>query len=417
MNDKRHIKLNTPHAGQLQVLQDAERFNTLACGRRWGKTTLGEQLAIECALTSNPVGWFAPTYKYLDLAWVETLDILHPLGDLCKPHKQERQIKLWNGGLIDFWSLERDDAGRSRKYKRVVLDEAAFARNLKTQWTKSIRPTLTDLRGDAWFLSNPRGHNYFQKLWSKGGKERDWVAWQMPTATNPFIDKDEIEAARQDLPADAYQQEYLAEFLSDAANPFGIEAIRSCVMPDMAPGPVAAWGVDLAKSVDWTVAVGLNVDGQTCAFQRWQSDWRNTTARLRGMLGDIPAAVDSTGVGDPIVEDLQAKCSSVEGYTFTSKSKQQLMEGLAVAIQTQAIAYPEGPIVNELECFEYEYRPSGVRYTAPSGLHDDCVMALALAWYKLSRQPMAVTIDVGDGGAEQRWDAWQDRANSDEAWQ
>ena len=74
----------------------------------------------------------------------------------------------------------------------------------------------------------------------------------------------------------------------------------------------------------------------------------------------------------------------VEGLKFTSQSKQQLMEGLATAIQQARIGFPDGVIVNELEVFEYQFTSNGVRYSAPSGFHDDCVMALALAWSNFS---------------------------------
>lgn len=84
----------------------------------------------------------------------------------------------------------------------------------------------------------------------------------------------------------------------------------------------------------------------------------------------------------------------VEAFKFTSTSKQQIMEGLAVAIQQQKISFPEGPIVSELEVFEYEYTRTGVKYSAPEGLHDDCVCALALAVSKLLRG------GVGDTGLE-----------------
>jgi hypothetical protein len=90
--------------------------------------------------------------------------------------------------------------------------------------------------------------------------------------------------------------------------------------------------------------------------------------------------VDSTGVGDPILEDLQREGIAIEGLKFTSSSKQQLMEGLATAIQQGKIGFPEGAITNELQVFEYQFTSNGVRYSAPSGFHDDCVMALALAW-------------------------------------
>jgi hypothetical protein len=69
---------------------------------------------------------------------------------------------------------------------------------------------------------------------------------------------------------------------------------------------------------------------------------------------------------------------------FTAKSKQQMMEGLAVAIQQRKITFPEGLITQELGDFEYEYTRTGVRYSAPTGMHDDCVCSLALAWKKYS---------------------------------
>ena len=71
----------------------------------------------------------------------------------------------------------------------------------------------------------------------------------------------------------------------------------------------------------------------------------------------------------------------MEGYHFSSTSKQKLMEGLAVAIQSNEIQYPNGAIVSELDAFLFEYTRTGVRYSAPQGVHDDCVMALGLAVY------------------------------------
>ena len=89
--------------------------------------------------------------------------------------------------------------------------------------------------------------------------------------------------------------------------------------------------------------------------------------------------MDATGVGDPIVEELQREDPLVEGFKFTSTSKQQLMEGLVTSIQQGAIKYPDGVMVDELSMFEYVYTKNGVKYSAPDGMHDDCVMALGLA--------------------------------------
>jgi hypothetical protein len=138
--------------------------------------------------------------------------------------------------------------------------------------------------------------------------------------------------------------------------------------------------VDLAKSTDWTVIIGLDAEKRVCVFERFQKSWNETIETVRRVCGKTKASVDSTGVGDAVLESLQAGGhSNFEGFKFTQGSKQQLMEGLAVAIQKQEIGFPEGVISNELESFEYEYTRTGVRYASPSGMHDDTVCALALA--------------------------------------
>jgi len=91
--------------------------------------------------------------------------------------------------------------------------------------------------------------------------------------------------------------------------------------------------------------------------------------------------IDSTGVGDPIVEEIQSGRSNVEGLKLSASSKQQLMEGLALAIQNQEIIIHPNmtTLIDELEAFEFVYTRTGVKYSAPEGMHDDCVCALALA--------------------------------------
>lgn len=372
------ITLNEPHAAQSQVLTEARRFNVLDCGRRWGKSALAINLLSETTLSGYPAGYFTPTYKLLDGVYHECVSALEPV---IKRKHEHQFIDLITGGRIEFWSLENELAGRSRKYKRVIVDEAAFVKNLWKSWTESIRATLTDYKGDGWFLSTPRGKNDFYKLFMRGkNQEEKWKSWQMPTITNPYIDPDEIEDARKDLPESAYRQEYMAEFLENIANPFGYPYIQQCTFP-LSTLPAICFGVDLAKSFDYSVIIGLDRNGAVCHFERFQLDWRQTTQRILN-LPSVPIAIDSTGVGDPIAEEVQRFRNDVESFKFTAVSKQQLMVGLAAAIQQRKITFPEGPIKDELEDFEYEFTKTGVRYAAPTGLHDDCVMGLGLAWHK-----------------------------------
>jgi hypothetical protein len=375
---EKEIILSQPHLNQQKIIDEAKRFNVLCCGRRWGKSALAVNLLSEPAIEGFPTGYFTPTYKLLDGTYNECINALEPI---IRRKNEHQFIELITGGRIEFWSLENELAGRSRKYKRAILDECAFTKNLWKVWTESVRATLTDLKGDAFFLSTPKGKNDFYKLFMRGkGEEPNWMSWQMSTYTNPFIDPSEIDDAKHDLPELAFSQEYMAEFNDNVANPFGQAFIHQCTYP-LSKLPAVCYGIDLAKSHDWTVIIGIDKNGSVCHFDRFQTDWRNTTQKILN-LPHAGIAIDSTGVGDPIGEDITRVRGNVELFKFTQQSKQQLMEGLAVAIQSRKITFPEGLIPDELSNFEYEFTRSGVKYSAPAGLHDDCVCSLALAWRK-----------------------------------
>jgi len=209
------------------VEREAARFNVVDCGRRWGKTKYGVRKACETMLTGGRVGWFAPTYKVLDDAWGEIKD---RLGDVTtRKDETDHILEVMTGGIFEAWSLDKtEDAGRSRHYHRVVIDEAAMVPNLAGVWQKAIRPTLADYRGDAFFFSTPRGRNFFWEIWQRGQDpaRADWVSWQFPTASNPYIHPGEIEAARQELPERLFKQEWLAEFLDDPGGVY--RGVRAC---------------------------------------------------------------------------------------------------------------------------------------------------------------------------------------------
>ena len=365
------------HPGQLEVFKSAERFNVLECGRRFGKTHLGIQLAIEKAIDGGLVGWFAPTYRYLADPWRDIEKILKPAT--VRVDRMEKRIDLVSGGCLDFWSLDSVDAGRGRRYDRIVIDEAGIVRDLGPAWQETLRATLADRLGDAWFLGTPKGRSFFHRCFERGQiGDSGWKSWRLPTTSNPLIKASEVAAARAELPKTVFEQEFLGIPADDGGNPFGLDSIAACVAPK-STSPPKAIGIDLAKSVDWTVVCGLDEDGSVCLLERWQGPWGETSARIERMIEEVPCLVDSTGVGDPIVEGLQRSKPRVEGFKFSANSKQQIMEGLASAFQTRRIQIPDGWLRVECDTFEYQYTRTGVKYEAPTGMHDDGVCALALA--------------------------------------
>jgi hypothetical protein len=213
--EKLTVGLLRLHPNQRKVKGEANRFNVVACGRRWGKTVLGNRLVCDAALNGQTAGWFAPEYKLLAESW---RDIRHALADVTvSVNDQQKRIELLTGGVIEAWSFDRNpNAGRSRKYHLVVFDEAAFCRSLEVVWTKAVRPTLTDYMGTAWFLSSPNGQDYFHRLYQQGQESRaGWNSWTQTSYDNPYLAASEIDEARRDLPDLVFRQEYLAEFLAD----------------------------------------------------------------------------------------------------------------------------------------------------------------------------------------------------------
>jgi hypothetical protein len=370
------IEVPEAHINQDKILDCEARFIVVMCGRRFGKSELSQIKIITEAVQGKQIAYITPTYS---LAKVFFNRLIHALPFLN--NKSDLKLSFPNGGSVEFFTGERLDNLRGRKFHWVIIDEASFIPNLEQGWLNSIRPTLTDYKGRALFLSTPRGKNYFYSLFMKGGED-GWESFKFTTYDNPYIDSTEIDEARTQLPSAVFEQEYMANPMENAANPFGSEHIRACIRPMSYNEPVC-YGIDLAKSYDFTVIIGLDLNGIVCYYERFQRDW-STTKQTILKLPKKPIVIDSTGVGDPIFEDLQREGLQIQGLKFTQGSKQQLMIGLQTAIHTQKIGYPDGEIVRELEVFEYQYSATGVKYSAPSGFHDDCVMALALAWHNMN---------------------------------
>lgn len=236
MDNRAIIDLGTPHSGQLaaHVALKGHRFKAVRCGRRFGKTEFAKQWLLNSALRGAETGWFSPQHRISTEVFAQFSSILR---DIAKISKSEGLIRIQGGGLIQFWTLENKNAGRSRGYKRVVIDEAAFTKNGDTSvdgsmmsiWEKSIKPTLLDYDGEALVLSNSAGKNpdnFFYQICTD--PQFGFQQFHAPTSANPLLPK-RIEGeseiawlARRDevfvrLKADnaplVYAQEYEAEFV------------------------------------------------------------------------------------------------------------------------------------------------------------------------------------------------------------
>jgi hypothetical protein len=304
-------------------------------------------------------------------------------------------LTLPTGVMIHFKSAQNPDNLYGDDVYAAVFDE--FTRAKEAAW-HALRSTLTATQGKCKFIGNVKGKKNWGYRLAQRAKQGEvnheyFKITAYDAAEAGIITFEEIEQAKRDLPESVFNELYLAEASDDGSNPFGLTFIRQCIYP-MSTRPPVCFGVDLANSVDYAVEIGLDQHAQVCYFNRYNKrGWPNVT-RSVASLPKLPMKIDSTGVGDPVVQEVQLQQPQAEGFKFNPTSKQQLMESLALGIQQRKLTFPgdmngvsdtltvNDPmnIQSELESFEYVHTRTGVRYSAPEGLHDDCVCALALAW-------------------------------------
>ena len=381
------IFLPKPHKAQQAIIESEARFKVLAWGRRTGKSVLEIDRVCQTALYGFPAGWFAPSYKLLADAWRNLCTALRPVA--ARINESEHRIELVTGGVVEAWSLDSPDPARGRKYKRIVVDEAALVPRLEEAWWGAIRPTLTDLRGDAWFGSTPKGRNAFWRLWQLGQNPDDpeWRSWRLPTSANPYIPSTELTAAKASSPERFWLQEYEAQFLEDAGGVFRHVLEASVLEPQQEPieGHQYAFGVDWGKSDFTCVSVlDMTMNEQAYLDRFNRVDYAIQVGRLKALcerFKPITVIAERNSLGEPLTEQLVREGLPVQPFLTTNATKAQAIDTLALALERNEIRLLNDPVqINELEAFEAERLPSGLtRYAAPEGVHDDTVMALALA--------------------------------------
>lgn len=362
------------------------RYSLIEASTKSGKTVGCMAWLLEQALIhgkeNNNFWWVAPVTNQADIAFGRLCSGIP--RSLTKINLTERRITLPNGAKLWFKGGDKPDSLYGEDVYAAVIDEAS---RLKEAAWHSVRSTLTATRGPVRIIGNVKGRkNWFYVLARRAKIGAPGMSYHKITADDAVgagvLAKSEIDDARETLPPSVFRELYMAEASDNEGNPFGgSEIIELCHAPMSKREPVS-FGIDLAKKRDFTAIIGLDEFGHVCVFHHFRKPWVETEKIAADIVGNVPTLMDSTGVGDPVLEHVQrdAVAGNVEGYNFSPLSKQRLMEGLALSIGKKEVHFPEGIISDELEQFEYQLYGTGrVRYAAPDGFYDDCVMALALA--------------------------------------
>jgi hypothetical protein len=379
--------------GQARILREMRRYNVLDCGRRFGKTDLCEIVIHEPLLAGYPVGWFAPTYKILNEAWAEIKRIYAPV--ITASNNTEKSITLITGGVLEGWTLNDEGAARGRKYKRIVVDEAARVKNLVDIFNYDLRATLLDYSGDAFFPSTPKGLNDFWRLYEIAGDDPEWMRWQMPTSENPYQSLEEINAMRASMPERVAKQELDAEFLEDGSF---FQNVDACCVIEQPDKPEHHAGHRVVAGLDWGLSDDYSRLTVYCVHCNKTVDWWGVNRmdytmqrmflkeKLRAW-GNPQLLPERNSIGVPNIEMLIQDGINVSygpdgapGFNTTSTTKSQLIMTLALGMDRKEPRLPK-EYAGELRAYEVEVTTTNPKFSAPDGQHDDRVISAALAWW------------------------------------
>jgi hypothetical protein len=390
------VQLYNPHQNQ-KIIHDSinnepYKYYVLNIGRQFGKSLLAMNQCYYWAFNNKGVqiAWVSPIYRQAKKVFDEMVRAFDGTN-LIEKNSSELIIKLSNGSTIQFFSSERYDNIRGFTFDYLVCDEFAFM--AEQSWTEVLRATVLIKGKKVLLISTPKGKNHFYNIFNLESIDNKYKSFKM-TSYDGLASADEIDGARLTLPDNVFRQEYLAEFVDSGTGVFTNLTINDS--PKISNKYYA--GIDLGRADDYTVLTILNEFGQMVHCERWRHNtWQNIVNELVKKLKAFKCHtyIEINSIGDAIFEQIKQQYRNIEPFYTTSKSKQDIIESLQVAVQNK-----EFSILNldwlqkEFEIFTYEYshKTRSIKYSAPQGFHDDGVMSCAIAYKALKQLKMSGNI-------------------------
>lgn len=397
---------------QQMILEGLKRWTIGVGGKRVGKTYLLAYVVLRELLYSNRNIWVVtPTYDLGKRIW-DYLDVWvnRHFSGILEINKTEHYIKnIAQNSIVEFKTADNEISLKGKGLSLLIVDEAGDIDDLI--WDKYLRPNISESRpelggemGRVFITGNAsRIGTWFHRLHTETSIQDKFI-FQLPTAiedgngrvkgtNNPLVMIDELQAIKDTSSSRVWKQEYLAQWLPGEGQVF--VNIKSCIKDMVLKQPPLYGrkyliGVDLARKQDFTVICVIDTKNfEVVDFQRFNTiDWlfqKEKIYHTAKHYNNAMVTIDATGLGDVIQNDLQRAKVNVNPVILNIETKKNVIEKLSLMIETSQIKFPEIPeLIGELESYEYKLLPTGkVSYNAPQGLHDDCVIGLALACWQL----------------------------------
>lgn len=388
-------------AKQQEIFDCPARFVIVPKGRRFGITTGAKnnfikkaiQRKFKSALWGDVVN--SNIEKYIQRLFIPTLQKIP--SSQWRWTKNPHTLYIFDS-YIDFRSAERPESWEGFKYDEIFLNEAGIILKNRYLWDNAVKPMMWDNPNSHAILGGtPKiGCTVFKQLYDRGldPDQPDYKSFKLSSFDNPYVSPEVIMNDIKNSPDSVVRQEVYGDFLDEDGVVF--RGVRKIAIldprntPDVNSTHTYVIGADVAKLVDYTVIVVYDRTDNRQVFQmRFNNlEWpviRMRLAEVSKKYNNALIYLDSTGVGEPIYDDLCRINIPVEPIHLTNELKKQIIEKLSGYIELFHIRMLNiEETINELSDFTYDISEHGrIIYGAPVGFHDDIVIAHALAIWGL----------------------------------
>lgn len=318
-------------------------------------------------------------------------------------------IELINGSILQMVGADNIDRIVGTNPIGVIFSEYSL---MKPDVWNFISPILRENDGWAIFIMTPRGTNHAFDLMQTVKNDPKWFCQVLTVEDTKALSDESLEEARKEMPQDLFQQEYFCKFLDNGLGFFRRVDENTYKTEDYTPKELAFYqiGVDLAKYNDYTVITPFNLNDFHVIKQDSfnQMDYNLQKARIENTylrLNKGRIVMDSTGVGEPVFDDLNSRGINIEPFRFNKTSRTDLLKNLQILLEQDKIKIPNDEVlIDELKSMTYELNQNGnTVIKVPDGKHDDRIMSLALAVWQIPQNPIHVNAynrSVQTGGVE-----------------
>lgn len=371
--------------------------------RQCGKSTLIANLLLYYSInySGSKNYCLSPTLKQGKKLYKTVTKALTKAKLIKTANGSDLSIVMKNESEINFKSAEQGETLRGEVCTGILcIDEFAY---IADSVYDIVRPWCDFHKAVTLMVSTPFiKEGYFWTYYNYGLEHThntvsvDWTDEEFKEDLDKILSPDVLKEYEQILPKKSFTTEYLGQFIDGGGLVFDFfKEVQKDT--EINPKDKLYVGIDWSNQSekDYTVISILNHKCEQVKL--WYAN--NLTplkqidmvyGELEPYLNQIQSIVcETNSLGTPYTDLLRERLqdrhkSKIVEFTTTNQSKNDLVGKMQVALEQKTIALlPDKKQEREFSYYAAEYNPKtkNVSYNAPSGLHDDTVMATMFALY------------------------------------